>query len=243
MRILLIIAIFICSSLNFIGQEKKIPESFSYLKSVELLSDFNIEQLGTPEFFYNPEITEVINRPIDSTHILYKEWAVDICLHEFAITKIDKNSNVKYHICFDYGMSYDPNFTIYKVVNDSPKHILSVNGMKMYIPGNGNIYIEGHTNNYFNERRKFKLSNDSIVEVNQPFKYVGIKTKSNGVLKLYSTMNQKELVAVLPKNSEIEVLINMGNYYLIKSSFGLVGWWEFDGYYSEDIKEIFFNGD
>lgn len=240
-----LIAIFLIMGLASCKQKAviktiEVPQSFKHLKIVEL----GVNSKESPRVFIEPSITEIINKSVDSTHFLYHESSDEVGQHEFVVTKLNQSKNRKYHIIFDYGMSEDPNFSIYQEIKDSLKHICSLPGLVMYIPGNGNIYIEGHTNNFFNERKKFKLIKDTLIETKQPFLYVGLKTRTNDELKIYKTKEQKDLVASLPKDAEIEVLINDNEYYLIKTSFGLVGWWKFDVFNnSEAIKSIYFKGD
>ena len=243
MKEITIIALLLMNGIILFGQNSYIPQSFKHLKKVELENEFHTTTFENPKVFIDAESSIIINKPVDSTSIFYSEFSNEIGLHEFVVTKIDKSRSDQYYILFDYGMSADPNFTIAKKEDDSYKVVASISGLTLYIPGNGNLYCEGHTNNYFNERKKYQLKNDSLIRVEQPFKYVGIKTRTKGILKLYADKNKESLVATLPSNAEIEVLINDKDYYLIKTSFGLVGWWQFNGYYSDIIKEIYFKGD
>lgn len=111
-------------------------------------------------------------------------------------------------------------------------------GRKLYLRGGKSIYaLQGNFNKQ--SSHKYQLSKgNGIKEVKQPFMYLGIKTKVSlpspeycgpykgpKTLALYQKKNQKsEKVAVLPVGYEIEVLLQEGKWYLVKSSFGLVGW-------------------
>ena len=97
----------------------------------------------------------------------------------------------------------------------------------------------------FNMRRKFLLKNNSCIEVKQPFYYVGLKTITLKPIQLYRSKEQKEIIAKLFSNSPIEVLINSGEFYLLKSSFGLVGWIKIPEtlIQTSPIKGLYFAGD
>ncbi|MGY5353607.1 hypothetical protein [Wenyingzhuangia sp. IMCC45467] len=219
------------------SQQKLRPQSFSYLSKIEL--NYKYEGFETPTIYFDSKNTSIINKKVDSTSIFYEEYTDDTLLHEFVITKIDKSNNEELYILFDYGLSADPNFSIVKKTGDSIKYIGSINGLILYIPGNGYLYAEGHTNNYFNQRKKYQFKNEKLTEIKQPFYYVGIKTKTKGLMKIYAEKNQTNIIANLPKDSEIEILLNDNEYFLIKTSFGLTGWWK----YENSINEIFFKGD
>lgn len=238
---IILILIINLNSLIINAQQKEKPQSFNYLSKVEL--NYKYDSFETPTIYFDSKNTSIINKKVDSTSIFYEEYTDDILLHEFITTKINKSNNEKLFILFDYGMSADPNFSLIKKVKDSIKRIGSISGLTLYIPGNGYLYAEGHTNNYFNKRKKYQLINEKLIEIKQPFYYVGIKTKTKGLMSIYDEKNKKNIVAKLPKNSEIEILLNDNNYYLIKTSFGLIGWWKYDGNSINIIKEIYFNGD
>ena len=100
----------------------------------------------------------------------------------------------------------------------------------LYIPKGTSLYAEGWTNSMFNLRRKFSYDGKGWKEVKQPFYYVGLKSKVKKVgeqthLQVYADKNKNKKVAVLPVGSDIEVLLcDEKDWYLIRSSFGLVGW-------------------
>ena len=85
----------------------------------------------------------------------------------------------------------------------------------------------------FNLRRKYSFDGKVFQEVQQPFLYVGIQTKVQDVngeqdqkgLTLYTDKTKTNKVAILPIGSDIEVLLHeKPDWYLVRSSFGLVGW-------------------
>jgi hypothetical protein len=96
----------------------------------------------------------------------------------------------------------------------------------------------------YNQRKKYDLKNRKFTEVVQPYYYVGVKIKLKDWLPIFSDLNQNVLVAKLPKGSSIEVLINKGEYYLIKSDYGLLGWTKIgEGDRDTEIEGIYYAGD
>jgi len=220
--------------MNSNAQEFNVPESFKHLKQVHIDQD-------TLVFAFLP------NNYI-SDFSLPKEFIEDNYMEEFiGIVKTDRSKESEYLLSFTTAPSLDHTYSFYKKDGTSYHFSFSVGGKQIYIPGNGNVYVSGHTNNLFNEKLKYTITNDSLKEVNQALKYVGLKTKLNSSIVLYSDKEKTKKVAFLPKNSEVTVLLNerynKEEYFLIKTSFGLVGWCKLDHYYKQTIQGIFFKGD
>ena len=119
-------------------------------------------------------------------------------------------------------------------------------GLEFYIPGTGAIYASGHTNTMFDTRRKYVLQGNELVEVKQPFYWVGLESKAKKDLVLYSGKDGKETIARIPKGSALTVVLNESeSWYLIKTPFGLVGWLKIDGGSQEadTIEGLYFRGD
>ena len=86
---------------------------------------------------------------------------------------------------------------------------------------------------HFYKKQKYFFDGKHLNEVNQPFYYVGLTSKTLVTVKLYKnrTINEEEIVAVLPENYDVEVILTddislkSGEiFYLVKTSFGLLGW-------------------
>jgi hypothetical protein len=109
---------------------------------------------------------------------------------------------------------------------DSEDSQLALFGLRFILPGNGIIYVDGHMDTTFNERRKFEWRDGSFVEVKQPFLYVGIESTTITSVILYSERNFQGSVAQLPAGSAVTVLLNASGTddYLLRTPFGLVGW-------------------
>jgi len=150
--------------------------------------------------------------------------------------KLKKGATEIYKLAYSPGPSVDPNFAIYPItqVNYDGADDQNIGAINIYITGNGFIYTDGHTNNMFNQRKKLEVKAGKLVEVVQPFDYVGLKTKIMKPYTLYEKRgNQGAVIATLPANSDIEVLLGYRAVpaegyniqdFLVATPFGLVGW-------------------
>ena len=223
-------------------------EPFDYLEKLTVLeSDYM-----TVEVKYNALQAEVFNKYVselpDNDPFYYSEEGPSMMNVKVLKTKISP-SGPDYYLIFSPGPSADPSFVFYKE-GEYEKAAFYVMGLNVYIPGNGNVYVEGHTNNTFNQRRKFTLANGEFVEAEQPFYYVGLKTRTLKPVELYKSKNLSKVIANLPADYSIEVLINdpeNSSMFLVKTDFGLTGWIEIPGEYmfggNELIEGIFYAGD
>jgi hypothetical protein len=151
-------------------------------------------------------------------------------------------------IIYSPGLSVDPLFIISK---KNGKIVGRVAALEFYINNNGIIYSAGHTNNMFNQRQKFQLTQDTLLEIRQPFYYVGLKSKTTSPLTLYQSKTGDEIIAQLPKDYEVEILLcdteknKSQKYYLVKTDFGLIGWLRLtsDATYDTPIEGLRFAGD
>jgi hypothetical protein len=194
-----------------------------------------IEQ-GYIYIHYNDKISKVL---------LDKKNMVGISKN-ILITQIDSKKKKEYYIEYSSGPSADPKFMIkVKTANGGFKIIKRLSGTEIFIPGSGKIYISGHTNNMFNSRKKYVLKDELLEEVIQPFYYVGLKTVTTQMVKIYSSKLQKNIVAILPEKSQVEVILNEGEFYLLKTPFGLLGWARVPESLSTNspLKGLYFAGD
>lgn len=159
--------------------------------------------------------------------------------------KVDDKTKVGFY--YTEGASDDPMFMA--VCNDVI--ILKEAGSTLHFKGK-TLYVEGDANAYFDKKRKFQFVDNSYKEVKQPFYYIGLRGKLNYSIKLYKTDKFVETVAQLPKNYDIEVLMGItgGEFnelekVLIKTEFGLIGWFNFKAvaYEKPLIDALHFHGD
>lgn len=173
---------------------------------------------------YNSASTTVINKKLgelDKNDPLFDDEYGE---YDIKLIKTKINSTDYFNVVFSWGASGDPNFTFYN--SQTNQSVFTVYALNLYITGNGNIYTAGHTNNDFNTRKKYIYQNNTFKEVEQPYYYVGLQTKTLKPVTLYKTEDLKNSIANLPANYNIEVLLNKKetSLYLIKTDFGLIGW-------------------
>lgn len=202
--------------------QDKVHKSFESLAKLDFM--VNETSMIDESISFNSLTTEIINKKrddLDKDDPFYaEEYDGDILL--LIKTKLLKGSDSDYYICYDFSSG----FIVFK---ESPENrIAYVNATKLVIPGSGYLYSEGRRGSSYPVRRKLKLTNDKIVEINQPYYYVGIKSKTYKTIKIYQERDLSNILATLPKDYEIEVLLCDDDYdsdlYLVRTSFGLVGW-------------------
>ncbi|MAA77781.1 MAG: hypothetical protein CL916_00860 [Deltaproteobacteria bacterium] len=198
------------------------PQSFAHLKKIDIE--------GSAYLFVDPSVNckmKEQNLSENLEELGYQGPLVyDVCVLTIAGKKMQ--------VVFGNGSSEDPYFELYPLneKGEYNKSILSVAATTLYIPNGKNVYAEGWTNSMFNHRRKFSFDGSTFQEVKQPMHYVGITTTVQNIepekktyLTLYQDKSKSKKVAVLPQGSEIEVLLcEDSEWYLVRSSFGLVGW-------------------
>jgi hypothetical protein len=160
-------------------------------------------------------------------------------------THISKDSTTLYTIDFSPGMSVDPYFFIFEIKGDSTRYIGSTPFCTdIYFPGDGFIYTAGHVDSTFDMRRIYRIENGKLVEIPQPFYYVGLETVTKEPITLFADRSLKTGTVSIPAGNSLTVLINIENSYLILTSSGITGWIqiEYGGYYSP-IKHLILRGD
>jgi len=204
-------------------------------------------------FGYDKSTTRLINKPCyqlekaDPFHCYEDSVPVTwIILAKF------KNKSLKdsIYIVYSEGLSADPVFEV-STKPDASTIIGSFYCLEFYINASGTIYTSGHTNNMFNKRKKFQLKNDTIVEVQQPYLYVGMKGKTMKDVTLFKDKVGKTIVAQLPKEYEIEILLaesgtkdfEIETLFLVRTDFGLVGWLRLEGFGEQVLKDLYYAGD
>lgn len=158
-----------------------------------------------------------------------------------AYIKINRNFDRKFLLYHDTG-SASSSFGFVSLDN---KINLGVPADMIIIPGNGNIYSQGHTTECFNRRRKY-IYEEKITEVEQPFYYVGLNTVTTDSIKLYSNINGKYSIINIVDDSEVYVILskrgkNSSNYYLIKTKSSQLGWYKGSGY-ETSLRDIHYWG-
>jgi hypothetical protein len=204
------------------------------------LSSLPIPEDLTPfpgKLSYDPALTQVVNKPLKP-----EEGAPEG--QRLVATRLNRETDTRYFIDFDSGPSADPAFVI--TDEKTGKVIGSIGGESLTIPGNGFIYASGRANRMHEEHLKFAIRDGKIVEIGQPFSYVGLKSKAKVPLKLLAKKDGGEVIANIPAGDALEVVLRDGEHLLVKTRFGLVGWWKMQMNVMPDnaeIEGIYYAGD
>lgn len=161
---------------------------------------------------------------------------------------------IKYSVSYTTAPSEDPHFIFGFFDNAKKKweEISEINGWRVCLGSDGQIYSEGDANNYFCLRRKFILKGKKIAEVRQPFLLADFDCETNGQTHIKNRPDEKsETIAALPDGSTVKILmakyysqdydIHMDNgiWFLVSTPFGLVGWVKTEtGYLSRPGKPL-----
>lgn len=187
---------------------------------------------------YNRTLADPVNKTFDPG----AGWD----MHEVITTKLAPESDEVFLIIFDPGPSADPNFQIVRGTEPTDDAYLgSMNGLILTIPGDGFLYVSGHTNTTFDQRRKYRITDEGLEEVPQPYYYVGLSTTTLKPVTLRSALEDGETVAEVPAGTGVEILLNRNDDYLVKTPEGLVGWFteKLSTQDPEHFEGLYFRGD
>ncbi|MEK7951244.1 hypothetical protein [Luteolibacter soli] len=186
---------------------------------------------------YDPALTKVLDEEMTM------EDGAPEC-HRLVSTRLNRENETRYIIDFDSGPSADPSFVI---IDEKTGVILgSIAGESLTVPGNGFLYASGRANRLHQEQAKYTIRAGKVVEIVQPFSYVGLKSKAKVPLKLLAKKDGGEVIANIPTGESLEVVLRDGEHLLIKTNFGLLGWWKANTSVMADnaeIEGIYFAGD
>ncbi len=191
---------------------------------------------------YFPNLTKVNVPPMGNYIFGYSETNVNY-INSPTVSNVDSDTylvatipNGGYKLLFSSGESDDPTFYL---MSSGGQVIETFECTEFYITSDYVIYTAGHTNNMFNTRRKYILSNEGgLTEVQQPYYYVGLRGQTVQSVTLYSSIIGSEVVATVGAEDFIDVLLCDTNpetqdmYYLVRTTFGLVGWMRLENGFS-----------
>lgn len=210
------------------------PQSFAHLKKIDIE--------GEATLYVEPSVnctpTDIVEQQSNGDGGFQGPPVYDVCTVDVG--------NKKFKVVYSSGPSADPYFELYPISKkgkQGDRSVLAVGATTLYIPKGKNVYSEGWCNTMFNERRKYTHNGTGFIEAKQPYLYVGLKTTVQPLgseqkpLVLYADKSKQTRVATLPVGSEIEVLLHeQKEWYLVRTSFGLVGWTNvLDGVYDTQI--------
>lgn len=198
---------------------------------------FKVDTLGKKDI--------IIKVPNGATKIMKTHNNPAVLIVDVASVYIDSLKK-KFIVQYNSGGSEDPTFHI-KWLDGKKEREFSIEGTELNFQSSGEILISGHTNNKFSQNRKIVFKNNKLSEVEQPYYYVGIKSKSLIDIDARLTPDEKSDVSFhLKKGEDVEVILSDISqlYFLLKNKEGILGW----VLISENqrptvVKEIFFKGD
>lgn len=226
---------------SLVYADKPVTQAFSGLKTHTIRKEAADSFPLSTQISYDPGISQLLNTRLDLE--FNSQGIGGIEMMRVLLTKIDRTKKDRYYIDFDPGASNDPVFAIFP---EGGKSVIgTIDADHLVLPGNGFIYAFARTNKTFLERRKYLIQGDQLVESKQAFLYVGLDTKAKANFSLLSSKNAGELVASVRKGDKVFVVLNDGDYYLIRTAFGLLGWLRLEsiGQASSVIEGIYFAGD
>ena len=190
---------------------------------------------------FNPTLATVLQHPIEDASFREPGDPLTTRLLE---TRLAPHDDDRYVIDFSPGGSLDPTFLISRDDGHALQEIGQVFGLNLTVPGDGYLYVSGHTNTTFNQRRKFAIHEDTLIEIPQPLYYVGLETHVKDILVIYTDLTCVTPLAELPQGTTITVIANTDNFYLIKTPNDLLGWVQLDvGQDDTLIEGLFYFGD
>lgn len=182
---------------------------------------------------------------------------IDCCVFTYALDiKISRSGKYFVVLCGsgasdDFFCAFKPFDGPAKSLDNPEEYGTQIDGMRFEIPGDGCVYVAGHNNTMFNLRRKFCLDGDRLKEIEQPFHFVGLKSKTKENLTLYRDRDKKQVVGTIAKGDFVEILIanivrsDRGlpshDDVLVRDERGLRGWVDVGA--AENIEGFFFAGD
>jgi len=167
---------------------------------------------------------------------VYMVYVTDVKLHP---------SDTDYHVLrCDSGGSDDPQCVL-STTQDPNGPGVAIPGRLFVIPGDGCVYSAGHTDNMFDTRAAHCLVGTELKPVAQPFHYAGLKSKALKTLTLYSTKTDTAAVATIEKGQFVEVVLQDGDWFLLRNRFGLTGWTKLatDTQAATEIEGFYYAGD
>lgn len=219
-------------------------QPFSYLDKIEIKAHegTSLHLVASQATLINKKRSE-----LKKDDIFYAEECEGEYTTLAAICKIDNKLAQKYAIF--YSTCPNPEFVIYNST-DPEKILKTINADQLFINSSGHLYSSGGEGT-FDTRKKYTLTNGEIKYVQQPFYYVGLKSKTLNPITIYGSKKLENEVAKLPVNYDIEVILSENVFnetealYLVKTSFGLLGWARLKAgqYKAIDVKGLIYKGD
>jgi hypothetical protein len=168
---------------------------------------------------------------------------------EIRVAKLRLSARSTDTLIIDYteGGSADPGFIISLIEKCGPRRLdWPINGLDFEAPGDGFFYVRGHTDSWFDMRRKFTVEGGNLREVKQPFYYVGLETKTLRQIPVFSTQGCSEYIGRIEEGAPVTVILSDGVTFLLKTDHDILVWWRpqnMSQQRAEEIEGIYVKGD
>lgn len=187
---------------------------------------------------YVPSLTTIVNTAIPN----------ESGFMEIRVAKLRLSARSGDTLIVDYteGGSCDPAFIISRVEKCGPRQLdWAITGLDFEAPGDGFFYIRGHTDSWFDMRRKFTVEGGNLREVKQPFYYVGLETKTLRQIPVFSTQGCSEYIGRIEEGASVTVILSDGATFLLKTDHDILVWWrpQITQQRAEEIEGIYVRGD
>lgn len=215
----LFLTCFLCViSINVFAQQIGIDE---YAQSLLLLDqNMKLINIGTTYLVFDETMFDVMS---------YKSEEVQYNESETLILKSKKTKLAVY-----YQANQGTFFEYLEVRNiDERKGTSGVDGKVIGILAN-NIYVRKQSyETRISINHKYTYDGKKFINIKQPFYYIGEKSKTNTLVKIYNDIDESILVATLAPNTEVEVIGLFENPFsqedegfslLLKGKTGIIGW-------------------
>ncbi|HEY4163608.1 MAG TPA: hypothetical protein VGM59_11140 [Dongiaceae bacterium] len=144
----------------------------------------------------------------------------------------------------DSGGSDDPQ-CVFSASQDPDQPGTAIPGTTFVIPGDGCVYSAESTDHMFNAHALYCLQGAELKPVKQPFLYAGFRSRAITALTLYADKDQSGVVAKIAPGSFVEVVLQDGDFFLLRNAFGLTGWAKLDTSQQQatEIEGFYYHGD
>ncbi len=136
----------------------------------------------------------------------------------------------------DSGPSADPSCRLLRDAEKPEEAVFEAPGTQFAFLPDARIYVGGHSDTYYDERRVYQWKKDRFVEVAQPLRHVGVSGALKQAVTLRGAPGAKaaELGLTLAAGTRVTVLLNDARKgteneepspdYLLLTQEGIVGW-------------------
>lgn len=187
---------------------------------------------------YRPDLAAVINVKVKG------EWfEIEGYSTRLASVRLSAQDTTEYVVDYNPGASNDPSFELHRERDGDMARLARLPGLEIWLPGNGALYVAGHTNSMFTTCRKYLVRQDHVEEVRQPVYAVDLDTRTRAPLILYADTVMAQVVEQVRAGEPVSVLASQGDWFLLRTWFGLAGWARITQPWDGPVEGLYWAGD